>query len=248
MPAPRMKPVLILQHESAQGPGYLGQCLQRQQVPHLLLRPDQGDTLPRNAAGYSGLVLLGSDHGVHDRLPWIRAEQALLRDALARHRPVLGHCFGAQQLARALGAEVARNPRPDIGWRELWITPAARPLFGGQDRLLSFNWHDDSFQIPRGATRTLFGRHCLNKGFSLGPHLGLQSHLEVTADSLRAWCAQGRDELRQRRGLTVQSEAQILECLPERLARLRQAADGIYRHWMAQLERPPVFPGWQAAA
>ncbi|WP_377154200.1 type 1 glutamine amidotransferase [Roseateles sp. UC29_93] len=121
-----MRPVLILQHEPAQGPGYLLQCLRAHDVPVHLLRPDLGDTLPRTAGAFSGLVLLGSDHGVNDGTPWIRAEQALLIDALRHSRPILGHCFGAQQLARAMGAGVARNPRPDIGWRELWITPAAR--------------------------------------------------------------------------------------------------------------------------
>ena len=242
-----MRPVLILQHEAAQGPGYLLQCLRDRDVPVHLLRPDLGDTLPRNASAFSGLVVLGSDHSVHDGLPWIRAEQTLLIDALRLSRPVLGHCFGAQQLARAMGAGVARNPRPDIGWRELWITPAARACFGGRDRLLSFNWHYDSFQIPAGASRTLFGANCLNKGFALGPHLGLQSHLEVTERSLRDWCAHGREELRHARGLTVQTEAEILAALPERLAQLRVAAASLYHHWIGQLDRPPAFGGIRAA-
>lgn len=242
-----MRPVLILQHESAQGPGFLLQCLQAHDIPVHLLRPDLGDSLPRTASAFSGLVLLGSDHSVHDGTPWILAEQVLLIDALRLSRPVLGHCFGAQQLARAMGAEVARNPRPDIGWRELWITPAARTLFGGEERLLSFNWHYDSFQIPAGASRTLFGSNCLNKGFSLGPHIGLQSHLEVTEQGLRDWCAHGRDELRRGRGVSVQSEAEILAALPERLARLRLAAGSLYRHWIGQLDRPPAFGGARAA-
>lgn len=236
-----MKPVLILQHEAAQGPGYLLDCLQRAAIPTLLLRPDQGDSLPRHSAGLSGLVLLGSEHSVHDGLPWIRLERSLLHDALDRHRPVLGHCFGAQQLARCLGAEVRRQAHPDIGWRELWITPQARPWLGGRERLLSFNWHYDAFQIPRGAQRCLFGRHVLNKGFSLGPHLGLQSHLEITEAGLRDWCRRGQLELQRERGPSVQSEADILDQLPQRLLRLREAARPLYTHWMAQLD------GWRPA-
>ncbi|UXH80498.1 type 1 glutamine amidotransferase [Roseateles amylovorans] len=242
-----MRPVLILQHEAAQGPGYLLQCLQSKDVPVHLLRPDQGEPLPRQMSAFSGLVVLGSDHSVHDRLSWIGAEQALMQDALRLSRPVLGHCFGAQQLARAMGAAVHRNPRPDIGWRELWITPTARSLFGGQDHLLSFNWHYDSFQIPIGATRTLFGQHCLNKGFALGPHLGLQSHLEITEHGLRQWCAEGRQALRTGRSLTVQSESEILSALPERLARVRAAAGCLYQHWIGQLALPPVFGRLRAA-
>ncbi|ALV07181.1 type 1 glutamine amidotransferase [Roseateles depolymerans] len=242
-----MRPVLILQHEPAQGPGYLLQCLREHGLDVELLRPDLGDRPPAYAGDFSGLVLLGSDHSVQDHLPWIARERLLLADALRLGRPVLGHCFGAQQLARTLGAPVHRNPRPDIGWRELWITPAARHLFDGQDRLLSFNWHHDSFQMPPGATRTLFGVHNLNKGFALGPHLGLQSHLEVTDPGLRAWCAQGRAELAQCHGPTVQTEQEILADLPERLARLRRAARAVYHHWIGHLDRRPVFVRPRAA-
>lgn len=242
-----MKPVLIVQHEPAQGPGFLQLCLSRGGVPVHQVRPDLGETLPRSMSPFSGLVLLGSDHSVHDRLSWIAAERALLSDALRLSRPVLGHCFGAQQLACAMGAAVTRLPRPDIGWRECWVTQDARPAFGGLERVLSFNWHYDTFQIPRGATRTLFGAHCLNKGFVLGPHLGLQCHLEVTAQSLRDWCASGRAELARERGLTVQAEADILSHLTVRLDRLQQAAQGLYQHWIAQLDRPPVFGRGRAA-
>lgn len=242
-----MRPVLILQHEPAQGPGYLLQCLRDHGLPVELLRPDLGDRPPAYAADFSGLVMLGSDHSVHDRLDWIRRERLLLADSLRLGRPVLGHCFGAQQLAQALGAAVTRNIRPDIGWRELWITPAARHLFDGQERLLSFNWHYDSFQMPPGATRTLFGMHGLNKGFAFGPHLALQSHLEVTEKSLREWCAHGRAELVQGHGPTVQTEQEILAELPERLARLRRVAGVLYHHWIGQLDRTPVFGRLRAA-
>ncbi len=233
-----MKPVLIVQHQPAQGPGYLLQCLQSREVPVCLMRRDLGDRFPLGMSSFSGLVVLGSDDSVLDDRPWMAAERALIADALRLDRPVLGHCFGAQQLARTLGATVTRQPRPDIGWRELWITPAARASFGGRDRLLSFNWHHDSFQIPAGARRTLFGSHCLNKGFAIGPHVGLQSHLEITEDSLRAWCGHGRDELAALRGMpTVQTEEEMLAALPERLARVRVAADRLYGAWIASLMR-----------
>lgn len=238
-----MKPIAILQHEPSQGPGYLLEVLREQGLPHRVLHPAEGETLPGRAEGFAGLVLLGSNHSANEeQLPWVRAELALLRDAIARGVPVLGHCFGAQLLARALGARVQRNARAQIGWSRLWTTPGAgRELFDGAARPWTFNWHYEGFEIPRGAQRLLFGRHSLNKGFAAGPHLGLQCHLEITPESLRAWCAEGRHELAHPNE-TVQCEAELLRDLGPRCALLHQGARAVYRHWLEGLVRPLSLP------
>jgi GMP synthase-like glutamine amidotransferase len=231
-----MDPVAILQHEPHQGPGYLLNFLRERGIPYRIFQGAAGEPLPRSAAGFSGLVVLGSERSVNDEhLPWVAAELALLRDALARGVPVLGHCFGGQLLARALGARVQRQARPQIGWSRLWVTPAAQALlFGGARQVLAFSWHHEGFEIPQGARRILFGQHSLNKGFAIGPHLGLQSHLEVTPESVRAWCAEGRHELAHP-DETVQPEAEMLRDLEARCAVLHQGARAVYGHWAAGL-------------
>jgi len=77
--------------------------------------------------------------------------------------------------------------------------------------------------------------HCLNKGFVKGRHLGFQSHLEVTEDSVRAWCEESRHEFANARGPAVQSEAEILRALPERSARLHRLARSVYGQWVSGL-------------
>jgi len=241
-----MLPVAILQHEASQGPGFLSDYLQQQGVPSLVFQAARGE-LPEQVDHYSGLVVLGSNRSVNEALPWIEAELALVQQAVARDVPVLGHCFGGQMLARALGARVHRNAWPNIGWSRLWVTPAARGLFGGERQAELFNWHYDTFEIPRGATRTLFGTHCLNKGFALGRHLGFQAHLEVTEASVRAWCEESRGELATVDGPAVQSEAQMLNGLARRTAGLHVLARGVYRQWVNGLQRPRIthlHGGW----
>ncbi len=232
-----MNPVAILQHEPSQGPGYLTEFMRHQDIPITVFQASQRD-LPRLAGDYSGIVVLGSNRSVNDAQPWIDAELALLEQAIARDVPVLGHCFGGQLLARALGARVHRNAWPNIGWSRLSVTPAARHLFDGSAHAEMFNWHYDTFEIPSGATRALFGMHCLNKGFVMGKHLGLQSHLEVTEESVRAWCRESRHEFDRAQGPAVQPEAEVLRCLPERTARLHHVAHGVYRQWIHGLKRP----------
>ncbi|MCP1576343.1 GMP synthase-like glutamine amidotransferase [Herbaspirillum rubrisubalbicans] len=111
-----MRPIAIFQHEATQGPGVLLEHLQQHALPYHLYHPAAQDDVPRDASQFAGIVVLGSDHSVNDALPWIAAEKSLLEDALARDVPVLGHCFGAQLLARAMGAKVTRNICPNIGW------------------------------------------------------------------------------------------------------------------------------------
>ncbi|MFO1250987.1 MAG: type 1 glutamine amidotransferase [Inhella sp.] len=230
-----MKPIAILQHERTQGPGFLLNCLESQGWACELIEP--GDERPWQARDFAGIVVLGSDASVHDGADWIEAERQLLRRALVADVSVLGHCFGAQLLAQALGARVQRNPCAQIGWQCLGVTPAARALFGGQPRVWSFNWHYEGFEIPRGAQRTLFGAYSLNKGFALGPHLGLQGHLQITAEGVAAWCAEAREELARAQGPAVQSEAEMLQGLALHVASMQAAARQLYQHWASGLQQ-----------
>ena len=95
------KPVAILQHETNQGPGVLLEHLQQQDIPYEIIRPTEDGHVPRNASNWRGIIVLGSNHGVNERLNWMQDECTLLQSALAHDIPVLGHCFGAQMLAHA---------------------------------------------------------------------------------------------------------------------------------------------------
>lgn len=234
-----MKPVAIFQHDPLQRPGYLLQYLDELGIASRIIRPDEHDDVPRTARFFSGIVFLGSDQSVNDDLPWIASELRLAGDAIACDVPVLGHCFGGQLLARALGAEVHRSARPEIGWSRLRTTPAASAVFGTNAQVLAFNWHYETFAIPRGAIRILFGEHCLNKGFVSGRNLAFQSHLEVTEEIVRGWCTAHRAELGAASGPAVQSEADILACLPERIATVHASARRAYARWAAPMIRPP---------
>jgi GMP synthase (glutamine-hydrolysing) len=233
-----MKTIAILQHDPLQHPGYLLQFLDEAGIASQVIRACDGDDVPATAAPFSGIVVLGSDSSVNDPLTWVERELRLVKDAVASDVPVLGHCFGGQLLARALGATVHRNPCPNIGWASLRTTPAGKPIFGQASQVQAFNWHYESFGIPAGATRTLYGEHCLNKGFVFGPHLAFQGHFEITEDIVRAWCKTHGDELARAGGPAVQHADQILACLPERVAAVHVAARAAYSSWLARMTRP----------
>ena len=238
-----MKPIAIFQHDPLQRPGYLLEFLDELAISARVIRPCEGDEVPRSSRFFSGLVILGSDASANEPAAWIDRELRLLGDAAACDIPILGHCFGAQLMARALGATVQKNAFANIGWSNLRLTPAGRSIFGEVSHVHAFNWHYESFAIPQGATRTLFGEHCLNKGFVIGKHLAFQGHFEVTEEIVRGWCKAHSAELAKAHGPAVQHPTEILACLAERVAALHVAARAAYAAWLAPIHRKDTSAG-----
>lgn len=232
----QLKPVAICQHEATQGPAYLATFLQQHAIPYQIFHKDE--QVPLSSRDYSAVVVLGSNNSVNDNTRWISREAELVQDAIYRHRPVLGHCFGGQLLAKVLGARVQHNPQLHLGWDQTFRTayPCAHQWFGNQADFSLFYWHEQSFQLPVGATRVLYNRFCQNSGFVYGPHLALQCHLEVTAGSVLAWCAQDRLAFADGIGqASVQPLPALLNQLEQKVAALHRVADQVYRQWLSQI-------------
>ena len=114
-----------------------------------------------------------------------------MREAVEAGRPFLGVCLGVQLLAAALGARVYAAERPEVGLLEVELTAEGRadPLFAGlDDRLVSLQWHGDTFDLPAGAVRLARSPTVPNQAFRAGERAyGVQFHLEVTGEMAREW-------------------------------------------------------------
>ena len=141
----------------------------------------------------SGIVVMGGPQSVSQQstYPWISRELELLREAIRRRLPILGVCLGAQMLAAALGAKVTKSPQKEIGWYPVMREPGARgdllyEIFGQTETV--FQWHGDTFALPRGAVRLASSPLCPEQAFRSGNDIyGLQFHVEVTEAMIRAW-------------------------------------------------------------
>ncbi len=233
-----MKPIAIFRHLAYEGPGYFATFLERRSIPWQLVKIDENETIPADPTPYSGLVFMGGPMSVNDDLPWIPSSLALIRQAVERDIPLLGHCLGGQLIAKALGATVGRNPVEEIGWGQVEVadTPTARSWFGDIREFDSFHWHGETFSLPPHAEPILSNPHCAHQAYALGKHLGMQCHVEMTDAMVREWNEKGKDEINAARSSpAVQSAAEIEQNLAQRVAALNAVADVLYTRWIAGL-------------
>jgi GMP synthase-like glutamine amidotransferase len=186
--------------------------------------------------------MMGGPMGVNDDLPWIEPLCRLLRDAVDARVPVVGHCLGAQLLARAMDAPVTRAPVAEIGWMDVDTEGAeGAAWFGGRERFTTFEWHYDTFALPHGAQRVLSNATVPNQAYVLdGRHIGMQCHVEMTESLVDTWLRASPQELPATSTAARQSAADIRRGLRERVNALQAVATAVYDRWAHGLARSPA--------
>jgi GMP synthase-like glutamine amidotransferase len=235
-----MKPVGIFRHSQTEGPGYFATYLDGRRLPWTVIKIDQGEPVPDGPDRYAGLVFMGGPMSVNDPLPWIPPVLDLIVKAVRADIPVLGHCLGGQLISKALGGAVCKSPVKEIGWGKVKVAggTAASRWFGSEREFLSFHWHGETFTIPPGARCIASSEHCAHQAFALGPHLGLQCHVEMTPELIQAWCSDWEREVISlaSRVASVQTPQEMQRDLHARLADLHRVADRLYERWVQGLK------------
>jgi len=224
--------LLVLEHEEQAPAALLEDWARRRGIPTLTLRVPELELWPRAVDG-DVVVSLGSDASVHaSSEPWIDREVRYLRDAHDAGVPILGICFGAQALARALGGEVSRAPR---------LTPEWTSVDSPDPELIPpgpwFRWHEDIFTLPPGA-RDLGRAGDVPLAFAHGASIGVQFHPEVTGEIAKGWIEGARRELADRSIDERDLRREIDSLASGAPARAHDLFDRIAARWAAQRGRP----------
>ncbi len=109
--------VIVVQHHSIDDAGFIADAFRARGAElSVHLFPEGGPLPPLD--GVDHVIVLGAVWSVYEDTisDWIGAELDWIRQADAAGVPVLGICFGAQALTAALGGQVERAPRMEIGW------------------------------------------------------------------------------------------------------------------------------------
>ena len=236
-----MKPVGIFRYARTEGPGHFATFLADHGREFTVIRLDEGEPVPESCDAFAGLGFMGGPMSANDELAWTQPVLRLMHEAARKRVPVIGHCLGGQMLARALGGKVSRNPVKEIGWVPVEVedTTLADRWFGDElDGFTTFQWHEDTFEIPPGGTRILTGKTCPNQAYVVdGIHLGMQCHVEVNAEMIETWCRIGISDIDENIGKSpaVQDAVTIKSLIPKNLPTLTATASALYTRWMEGL-------------
>jgi GMP synthase (glutamine-hydrolysing) len=163
-----------------------------------------------DAAAPDLFIGLGGPASVYDehKHAWLADELRLFERRLAVRKPLLGICFGAQVLSRALGARVYPAPVKELGWSPLQLTPAGenslvRPL--GWQHTSMLHWHGDIFDLPQDAVLLASTRDAPHQIYRYGDAvLAFQCHPEIRVSEMESWLVGYADEVAAATGTSAQ--------------------------------------------
>lgn len=158
--------------------------------------PHNGDALPASPDGYDAAIILGGPQHAGDdaNFPAFPPMLDLLRGFHEQSKPLLGLCLGSQLLARAFGETVRRSHEFEVGYPTIEITEDGQKdtlLAGLAPRQRILQWHEDTFDMPKGAVQLMSGSTIRNQAFRLGrTTYAFQCHFEVSSELAQQWFGQ----------------------------------------------------------
>ncbi|HLP66385.1 MAG TPA: type 1 glutamine amidotransferase [Rhizobium sp.] len=173
--------------------GLVGVALREAGAAIEVIRAFAGEPLPADIHDHDALVVFGGEQNARDDHihPYLPALAGVMKNFGEAGKAVLGICLGSQVLARAYGGENLIGAAPEFGWRDIMLADGARsdPVLSHLGRqFVSFQWHDDTFTLPQGATRLAENDIAQNQGFRIGrAAYGMQFHFEADHPVVEEW-------------------------------------------------------------
>jgi GMP synthase-like glutamine amidotransferase len=186
-----VKPILLVRNDPYESFGVALPSLARAGADVVTVNMPAAATLPP-LDDVAAVITFGGTVNVDqaDRHTYLATVRTYAREAVDRGIPYLGICLGSQLLARALDVPVLKGPK-EVGFEPVRSLPAAK-----EDPLLSFlrddehvmQWHEDTHELPPGATLLVTGDRVQVQAYRVGDLAwGVQFHFEVDAPELDWW-------------------------------------------------------------
>lgn len=167
----------------------------------------RGDELPK-LDEFDWLISTGGPMNCHqdETYPFLAAESQLIAQAISADKGVLGLCLGAQLMARALNTRVRPNDHWEVGWHQVEVEDPSL----GKTSLMAFQWHQDTFELPKGALLVATNAATRNQAFRLSNRIvGIQFHPEA----IHEWVRECSVDPEYPEGPFVQTRSEIVQGL-----------------------------------
>jgi GMP synthase (glutamine-hydrolysing) len=228
-----MSKIWVLQHTACETLGTIADALQAEALAWQYVRVFEGKPVPGDLGDAGGLIVMGGPMGVYeqDRYPHLGAELRLIEAALKGGVPILGVCLGSQLLAAALGAQVRKGARQEIGWYPVRLSDAAagdRVWKGAPHEFMALHWHGDVFDLPSGAISLASSDLTAHQAFRHGQSAyGLLFHLEMTEAMIAEMASAFGNELREAGG----DASRLAEQSAVHCAQLESIGESVFGNW-----------------
>ena len=178
--------VVAIQHVPTEPMGYIEDILKEKGIEYEYVKVYETNEVKVSDATH--IVIMGGPMGVYEEkeYPFLVQEKELIKQAIKSGIPILGICLGAQLIASALGKNVYPYKR-ELGWFEVKKHEDDEVVSDLPDRLIVFQWHNDTFDLPDGAKLLYIGDEVRNQAFRFEKAIGLQFHLEMTPELVKTW-------------------------------------------------------------
>jgi GMP synthase-like glutamine amidotransferase len=213
---------LTIAHHYDYDPGLIGVAAADHGI-ELVMSAREDEELP-DPLDYDLVIAFGSQWSVAagDEPDAVKREQFLLHRAHTNDVPVLGICFGAQQLAAALGGAVTRSETPEIG---LTLIDSIDPSLSPGPWI---NFHLDQISPPPG--ETIIAATDRVQAFRTRRSLGVQFHPEATSATVARWIDGGAAAYLPSVGLTADA---LLAAIDANADKAQQRASALFSNFLA---------------
>jgi GMP synthase-like glutamine amidotransferase len=200
------KRVFVLKHVENEDAGTIADFMNANAIPFRYVNLHSGEGLP-DISQARAVIAMGGPMNVDEeaKYPFLKVENKFIQETGRRGVPYLGVCLGSQLLAKAFGARVYKAGQPEVGWGDVTLTRdgANCALFAGlkSETLPVLQWHEDTFDIPKGGMLLASNSIVPNQAVLAGDKMfGFQFHVEVNKTMLENWFAKhaSKDEILKR--------------------------------------------------
>ena len=214
--------VVLVQNDPLATPGILTEVLEKAGLAFKILQPFAGDRL-EELTDLTAVVVVGGAMSVNEiqKFPFLVSVKKFILRVVETKTPCLGICLGAQLLAEVLGGKIRRHSNGERGCLLVSLTEegATDPLFQRLPKqFFTVQSHDDSFELPMGASHLASSRRCRFQAFrwrkfAYGIQFHPEANLQIVSlwDNLRKSQGQFRDAFNQRQKSCLSTSLTIFD-------------------------------------